>query len=116
MYDKILINKKMIPYTFDLALDDGGIYTLFVNYNERGDFFTLALYKNGELLAGNQPIHYGVTLFSDVFQVDIFPVTAIVALDESNDTDMVTYDNFNKVIFLCVDDVAPNGGDTLWNE
>lgn len=108
MRDKIPINKGMIPYTFNIALDDSGLYTLFINYNMRGGFFTAALYKNGELYTGGQPIRYGVPLFLDVFEVDNFPSITIVPLDEAGNLDLVTFENFNKTIFLCVDDDAPS--------
>lgn len=105
---KIIVNKKMMPYRFNISFDDTGIYSLLFNYNEKGDFFTIALYKNGELISGGQPINYGVPLFLDVFEIGKFPAVIIKALDESNNTDVVTWDNFGEIVFLCIDDRAPD--------
>lgn len=105
--DKIIINKEMIPYSFEIALDDTGIYTIEVNYNKMGDFFTLSLYKEETLLTGGQPIRYGCPLFVDISDVDTFPSVVITPIDEAGMVNDITYSNFNDTIFLCIED----GGD-----
>ena len=78
MKDRILINKDLIPYTFEILLGDIW-YEIEVNYNETADLFTLALYKDGKTISAGEPIIYGKPLFSDIYSTD-FPPLVIVAV------------------------------------
>lgn len=102
MKDRILIEKELIPYIFDISLDSE-LYQIEVNYNENADLFTLSLIKSDEVLVYNEPIIYGVPLFQDIFNVESFPAITIIALDEASIEDKVTYNNFNETVFLCVE-------------
>lgn len=107
MKDRILINKDLIPYTFEILLGDIW-YEIEVNYNETADLFTLALYKDGKTISAGEPIIYGKPLFSDIYSTD-FPPLVIVAVDESGNDNCVTWKNFNETVYLCV----YNDGDDL---
>ena len=102
MRDRIEINKNLIPYTFNILLADHW-FELYINYNETGDFFTVTLYKDEELIC-TEPIVYGVPLFQDLRQPDDYPAIDIVPLDESGESAAVTFSNFNELVFLTVDD------------
>ena len=107
MTDYIEINKDLIPYSFDISLADE-IFTIEVNYNRIGDFFTLALYKDNELICAGEKIVYGVPLWKDVFQHGKYPALDIIPKAANiEDITAVTYANLNDTVFLFVD----NGSD-----
>lgn len=102
MRDRIEIEKENIPYSFDILLGEEE-YELEINYNESANLFTVTLKKEDEVLVYNEPIIYGVPLFTDCYD-KAFPALAIVPLDESGETDQVTYENFNETVFLVIDE------------
>lgn len=103
--DTITINKDLIPYDFDILLGDEQ-FKIRVDYNNTADLFTFSLYKDDELIC-IEPIVYGKTLFSDIFQPDKYPAIDIIPLDESGQSTSVTFDNLSNTVLLIVD----NGGD-----
>lgn len=102
MRDRIEINKALVPYTFNILLGDNW-FELYINYNETADLFTATLYKDEELIC-TEPVVYGVPLFKDLRQPDEYPAIDIVPLDESGQSAAVTFSNFNRLVFLTVDD------------
>lgn len=102
MRDRIEIEKDLIPYSFDILLGEQE-FEIEINYNETAELFTVTLYKNDEVLVYDEPIIYGVPLFGDCYNKE-FPPLRIVPLDESGDTDCITYSNFNKTVFLTIDE------------
>ena len=60
------------------------------------------------MLVYNEPVIYGVELFADVYRSGVYPMVAIVPLDESGQENAVTYENFGKTVFLTIDD-EPEG-------
>lgn len=103
MKDRILIEKELIPYTFDILLGDE-LFTLDVNYNKTADLFTVALLQEDEVICAGEPLVYGVPLFQDVYSAGKFPAITITPLDEANTTDRITYENMNDTVFLCIED------------
>lgn len=101
--ERIEITKELIPYQFNILLGSD-VFDMEVNYNAEGDFFTITLYKNEELICANEPIVYGVPLFKDVYEAGKFPPIDIVPLDESGEKTEANWDNLNEVVFLCIDD------------
>lgn len=94
----IEIEKELIPYRFNVSIE-GKTYTFEVHYNSENDYFTIDLYRNSQLVIAGVKIVYGRPLFTvhkylDVPQVDIIP------LDLSGQANRVTWDNFNKTVFL----------------
>lgn len=102
MKDKIFINKKLIPYSFNILLGDIN-FEMEINYNETADLFTAALYKDNKCICEGEPIIYGMELFKDIYDYH-FPAIKIVPLDEANENNTITYDNFSETVFLCIDD------------
>lgn len=101
MYDRLTINKELIPYNFTIVLGSE-MFGIDVDYNETADLFTLTLYKDDVLIA-TEPIIYNVPLFNDIYMVGRYPILTIIPLDESNQETAVTWDNFDTTVFLCVD-------------
>lgn len=99
-YDYIEIEKELIPYRFDITLADE-LFTFEIHYNEVGDYFTVDLLKDGEVLVTGEKIVYGVTLFYDV-QDDSFPRVPIVPLDASGKSQIATWETLNTSVFLYV--------------
>ena len=99
--DTISINKSLIPYTFDIVLGSEE-FTLRVDYNNTGGFFTVELSKNGETLCSGEPIIYGRRLFSDVWK-EGFPDVDIVPIDMSKGYNAVTYENLGEGVLLVID-------------
>ena len=98
----IEINKSLIPYTFEIALG-AEIFTLRVDYNEVGRFFTIGVSKNGTVICQGSPIVYGRRLFEDVWSQK-FPKIDIVPIDPSNSYNKVTYSNLCETVLLVIDD------------
>lgn len=103
--DRILINKSLIPYSFDIMLADE-LFNLTVNYNEKHDFFTVALEKEGVMICEGEPIIYGSPLFGDIYKAGKYPCIDIIPLDESGERDTVTFKTLNESVFLIVDNAG----------
>lgn len=102
MKDRIEIEKEKIPYSFEIVLGND-LFELEIQYNQRADLFTVTLYKDNEVVVYNEPVVYGVALFQSVFQPEQYPALNIIPLDESKNVEVVTWDNFNDTVFLCID-------------
>lgn len=102
MRDIIEIEKDLIPYNFDIMLEQEE-FNIYIMYNSVTDSFSATLSKDGVVLVDNEPIVYGVPLFQDV-QNDNYPCLKIVPLDESGQVDFITWDNFGVLVFLTIDD------------
>lgn len=96
------INKKLLPYEFSILLA-GELFTLHISYNATGEFFTVDLYKGGELICAGEPIVYGVPLWKDVYQAGKYPALDIIPRDPSGERNAVTFDNLGDTVLLIVD-------------
>ena len=103
MYKRQEIDKELLPYNFDIELA-GEEFNIEVFYNKAADLFTATLSKGTEVLCYNEPIIYGVELFSDVYRSGLYPMLSIVPLDQSGEETAVTYENFGKTVLLTIDD------------
>src|SRR5690625_460900 len=92
------IEKVQIPYQFEYEHDDF-LFTLEIHYNPEYDFFTIDLYKNDELIVYGEKLVYGQQLFKSLNDSTL---PKLIPLDESENTDKITYDNFQKIVFLKV--------------
>lgn len=96
----INIEKALIPYGFEIELGVE-IFELEIRYNEVGDYFTVDLLKDEEVLVYGEKIVYGEQLFSEIFD-ERFPAPTIMPIDESGKETRVGYDNLNVTVFLVV--------------
>lgn len=103
--DIIEVEKELMPYNFNIVLA-GDEFNMEFMYNKAADLFTCTLSKDGEVLVYNEPIIYGVEMFADIYKSGIFPMLAIVPLDEAGNETTVTYANFGKTVFLTIDDMG----------
>lgn len=99
MRDCIEINKELIPYRFNILLADEW-FELLVDYNKTADLFTVAFYKDGELVAV-EPMILDVPFFADTYQPG-FP--AITITPSSATEKAVTYENLGDSVLLTIDD------------
>ena len=106
MRDRIIVEKELIPYTFEIVLGNENFVFSF-DYNETADLYTISLYKDDELIV-TEPIIYNQPLFKDVYMVGRYPVIVIVPTDESGQEYEVTSENFGESVFLCIDDTGEN--------
>lgn len=97
----IPINKELTPYTFEIELGEE-LFGFEVRYNDRYDFFTVDLSKDGEVLVNGEKVVYGVPLFRDVLD-ERFPAPEIIPSDESGIDVVVTYETLEKTVFLYLD-------------
>lgn len=95
------INKDLVPYTFNIALD-GVMYEFRIDYNNTADLFTVSLAKNGVTLCTAEPIVYGLPLFEDLKNRGNFPSVVIKPVDESGENNAVTFDNLSRTVLLQV--------------
>lgn len=100
--DRIQIKKSQIPYRFTIALNSK-TFMLEIRYNTECDLFTIGLYDKLGTLICTEPIIYGVELFKQQYISGQYPAMRIVPLDESDANTAVTWDNFNKTVFLLID-------------
>ena len=103
MRDIIEVDKELLPYNFNIVLA-GEEFNMAFMYNKTADLFTCTLSKENEVLVYNEPVIYGVEMFADVYKSGLFPMLAIVPLDEAGNETAVTYENFGKTVFLTIDD------------
>lgn len=103
-YDRILIKKEQIPYRFSIALNST-TFLIEIRYNEQCDLFIIGLYDKNKTLMCYEPIIYGAPLFKQQYQAGTYPTMRIVPFDESGENAAVTWDNFNKTVFLMIDNV-----------
>ncbi|APC46506.1 MULTISPECIES: phage baseplate plug family protein [Aeribacillus] len=104
----IEIEKENLPEIFDIELGVE-LFTLEIDYNEAGDFFTVDLYQYdnpdplvlGEKLMLNQP------LFRDI-EDGRFPAPTLIPVDPSGKESRITWENFGVTVFLVVDDGDDN--------
>lgn len=108
--DYIEINKSLIPYSFNIVLG-GENFTLRVDYNNLGEFFTVGLSKNGKTLCSGDPIVYGRRLFAEVWEKG-FPAIDIVPYDPSGEYNTVTRENLCDGVLLVIDneEISVTGG------
>ena len=101
--DRILIEKKLIPYKFSILLG-AEEFILRVDYNKKYDFFTVGLEDSqGNTLCIAEPIVYGVPLWQDVQQPDKYPALRIIPYSEGTDEKKITFENFGVTTFLYID-------------
>lgn len=103
MRTRIEINKTLIPYSFQILLG-GEVWGLRVDYNTKGDMFTVSLYKNDELIHANEPLIYGMPLWYNSRMEGDYPAVDIIPWSDNREITAVTYDNFNETVFLVIDD------------
>lgn len=104
MRDIIEVEKDLMPYNFDILLEQEE-FNLYIMYNSVSDSFTVTLSKDGVVLVDNEPVIYGVPLFQDVYGEN-FPCVDIVPLDESGETNVVNWETFGKTVFLTIDNMG----------
>lgn len=102
MRDYIEISKELVPYSFNILLNDEW-FELLISYNKTADLFTVGVYKEGELVC-TEPVVLGVPLFRDIYQPGLFPVMTIVPYDQTGSATRVTYENMGDSVFLTIDD------------
>ena len=118
VYDIIPIDKETLPERFDIDLGDE-TFTMQMNYNETGDFFTIDLFQlgdSGELVdfIMGEKLVLGRALWADVPRVDI-PAPTLIPLDIGMKAKRVSYENLGESVFLYImdgsgedDDDEPN--------
>ena len=104
---RLEINKTLIPYYFYIVFA-GERFKMEVNYNQTGDFFTIALWAGDELLCAGEKVVYGIPLFRDISDRR-FPKVTITPLDASNQTNEATYGMVGITVFLVVEDGEEDG-------
>ena len=90
------IDKNLIPYEFEMTLANE-LFRFKVNYNEEFDYFTIDLFKDDIPLIYGEKIVYGRPLFLSCLEG---PKLDIVLYDVTGRIERVTYENFNKEVFL----------------
>ena len=109
--DTLEVHKDLLPYRCNILLA-GELFSLQFNHNASADFFTVDLYRDGELICAGEPIIYGVPLWHDVYRAGVFPAVEIVPTDPSGGKNAVTLDNLSETVLLIID----NGGEDDSNE
>jgi len=98
----IEIDKDEIPYSFEIELA-GEVFEIEVNYNQTYDFFTIDLFKDGEVLVIGEKLIINRPLFKNRVNIDL-PKVQIIPKDRANSATRITYENMNETVFLYVGD------------
>lgn len=96
----INIDKNLIPYEFEISLKNE-TYQFEVLYNTVGDFFTINLYKDHELIRYGEKVVYNVPLFENLQHLGV-PKVWIFPHDTTNQANRITFENMNEDVFLYV--------------
>lgn len=104
MRSRIEVDKNKMPYQFQIMLG-GSMYSMEWQYNSTSERFTCTLCdaQGGPLVYG-EPLIYGNPLFAALSHGEILPPMEIVPLDESEETQEITWENFGETVFLTLDD------------
>lgn len=105
------IAKDNIPEYFSIVL---GVETFILSfaYNDVDDFFTVSLLQpnetgeNTEMIMGEKLI-LNKPLWSDFTNLDL-PGPQLVPMDLSGQEKRITWENFNKTVFLYVNNGGPD--------
>lgn len=105
----ININKNLIPYRFEIVIENE-TFEFAVNYNDIYDYFAIDLFKNNTPIILGEKLVYKKPLFMSCFYKDI-PKVLIVPYDLSEKTDRITFENMNEQVFLYM--IEDDGNGTL---
>ena len=97
----IQIDKDSIPYTFEIDID-GTEFGMAIRYNERFDFFTVDLTKDGETVILGEKMIYGQLLFASYPDESKIPGLPIIPYDEAGKETRVGWDQLENTVFLFV--------------
>ena len=102
---KFDIDTSIMPQIFSTTFGNQE-YSIGVNYNEMGDFYTIDLYdaQGNQLIMGEKLI-YGKRLWEKSVD-DRLPAIDLVALDESGYEKVCNKATFGKTVFLYIDTVV----------
>ena len=78
------------------------MFEMRIDYNNTANLFTVSLSKGGVTLCTGEPIIYGQPLFGDIANRGNFPKVTITPIDESGESNAVTYDNLSRTVLLKV--------------
>lgn len=112
----IPVDKENLPEMFDIDLADE-TFKLKFSYNETGDFFTVDLYRpteeeeDEEIILGEK-LTLGKPLWSDFTDMSL-PAPELIPMDLSGMETRVTWENFEKTVFLYINDWADDEDDNL---
>ena len=101
MRDRILVDKTLLPYSFDILLG-AEWFNLGFKYNETAGIFTVTLSKDGEVIVYDEPLMYGFPLFGDLYQSGVYPMLQMVPGDESEQETQGTWANFGETGCLTI--------------
>ena len=94
----IEIEKDLIPYSFEIDLADEE-YEIEVHHNNRFDFFTIDLSKDGVQLVLGEKLMLDRPLFDGLTHIDL-PKVKIIPIDRAGEANRITYDNLESTVFL----------------
>ena len=115
MRDSILVDKELLPYSFDILLG-AEWFNLGFKYNENAGVFTVTLSKDEQVIVYDEPLMYGLPLFNDLYQSGVYPMMTIVPWDESQQETAVTWDNFGVTVFLTIEQGDDSDEQQLYQE
>ncbi|WP_100488551.1 phage baseplate plug family protein [Sporolactobacillus pectinivorans] len=104
-HDYIDIDKTQLPFRFEFESENDTFF-IDIDYNESNDFFTATLYDAlGQVLVAGEKLILNMPLFNEINNPESFPAENLIPIDESEQTQRITWDNFGSTVFLCIDDL-----------
>lgn len=101
----IPVEKNFLPEEFEIELGEERFIMIF-NYNETYDFFTVDLYtEDRESVVAGEKLVIGQTLWWDIVDSRL-PAPSLVPVDQSENQERITFENFMVTTFLMVDQEA----------
>lgn len=102
MRDYIEIKKDLVPYSFNILLADEW-FELTVSHNTLADMYTVALRKDGALVATDALV-LDTPLFRDVYMPGKFPAVTVVPYAPAGTATEVNSKTLGESVFLSIDD------------
>ncbi len=97
----IEINKRLLPYKFNIELDR--LFTFTVYYNAEYDYFTVDLADEDGVIVRGERLVYGRRLFEHLKHLGI-PTVEIRPYDKAGKVERIAFENMNEEVFLYVGD------------
>lgn len=94
------IDAGAVPYRFDIELE-AELFTFEVHYNTTGDYFTVNLERDGEVLVNGKKLTYGSPLFGSLADARL-PKVDLVPQDVAGIETRVGMSNLGRTVFLFI--------------
>lgn len=95
------INKDLIPYEFEIELDN--IYNFTIDYNTTYDYFTVDLAIDDSVIITGEKLLYGRPLFGHLQHLNV-PKVELIPIEILDKVERITFENLGNDVFIFLGD------------